>query len=59
MVHTHTYIYYTHIRTDREARTDSFSLGVVLLKIQQFSKKIVHFCVAEGTLYLHVLHDFQ
>ena len=56
MVHTHTY---TYIRTDREARTDSFSLGVVLLEIQQFSKKIVHFCVAEGTLYLHVLHDFQ
>ena len=30
-----------------------------LLEIQQFSEKIVHFCVAKCTLHLHVLHDLQ
>ena len=30
-----------------------------LLEIQQFSEKIVHFCIAECTLHLHVLHDLQ
>lgn len=55
------YLWYTHIhihiQTERQGQT--VSPWVVLLEIQQFSKKIVHFCIAKSTLYLHVLHDFQ
>ena len=58
MVHTHTHIIHIYAQTERQGQTVS-PWGWFLLEIQQFSKKIVHFCVAEGTLYLHVLHDFQ
>lgn len=57
------HIYGTHIHTHTYTQRDYgqfLSLGGgILLEIQQFSEKIVHFCVAKSTLHLHVLHDLE
>lgn len=56
MVHTYAH---THTYTQRDYGQFLSLGGGILLEIQQFSEKIVHFCVAKSTLHLHVLHDLE